>query len=704
MTLVVLCLAVIAGQCDRITRLARAETVAVPSKSQRNFRILPDEIKLNGNHLRMVARADDGQRYLVSATVPKYQQLQQLKWAKRPLAVTIDGQVEPIQPATNENQFDSQRYYYAQGIYNCLHGSCVIKGELVPKGVEYLHVGRLSLMNYFKTFPSPLSLFCNRLLLGISDEELGETIRQVQILGIIHLFCLSGLHVTVLCRIIRQLLVFLNLPCEWITYCQMMMLPIYWFIGGGSISLTRAILMMEFGLFTQCYRRLRSVDGWSLTLTLHLLLMPNLIMSFGGDLSYLLSFSLKRIKWENGLRQTVGLTIISLPVVLNMTYQIHLLTMIVNWLLIPLFSWVLLPMLLICAFFGWLSVDLISFCNSGLIILQQFIKWLSELPGVVIFGKIGNSLTVVLIFLSLMAIEGLKQRKWPLITLVLTYGLIFCCYHFPIHGEVTFFDIGQGDSILIRTPLNRQVMMIDTGGRPVFKRPEWQKRRYQTDDAQRISVNYLKSKGISKIDVIFLSHRDADHLGYLASICRELQVRQIVVPAGMEQLATFYRRVPSGTRIWPVTNQSELAKLNLKVLHPFQPGEGRNEDSMVLYGIFGGKSFLFSGDLDRNGERKIIKYYPWLTADVVKLGHHGSKTSSDEHYLKKLHPKLAIISAGRNNRYGHPNQETITTLNHQHIPFWSTQKYGMIKYSFDRHGGRFQTTLRGDEFAWMQLP
>lgn len=119
-------------------------------------------------------------------------------------------------------------------------------------------------------------------------------------------------------------------------------------------------------------------------------------------------------------------------------------------------------------------------------------------------------------------------------------------------------------------------------------------------------------------------------------------------------------------------------------------------------GQFGRRSFIFTGDLDQQGERNVIKKYPQLRADIIKLGHHGSKTSSDPKFLKQLQPKLGIISAGRKNRYGHPNQETLTTLKKLQIQAWSTQNRGMIKFTYNQQGGYFKTFLKGDEFNWMQ--
>src|SRR5699024_4071592 len=97
-----------------------------------------------------------------------------------------------------------------------------------------------------------------------------------------------------------------------------------------------------------------------------------------------------------------------------------------------------------------------------------------------------------------------------------------------------------------------------------------------------------------------------------------------------------------------------------------------------------GQNFLFTGDLDQANELKVIQKYPALTADVMKTGHHGSKTSSAPAFIEHLNPKLAIISAGRNNRYGHPNAETSVTLKKNNVPFVITAQSGMIKLKVDQ--------------------
>ncbi|WP_251546968.1 DNA internalization-related competence protein ComEC/Rec2 [Limosilactobacillus caecicola] len=689
------------AHCVFLNSEAKRYTIKREQTVQRLYRVEPDGIKTNGNLVSVIGRGEDQKRYLLSFQVTSRSELASFTDVQQPVWIRVEGKLSPLNPATNQNQFDAQRYYRYLRVYNCVRGTGELTSRSQPHGLEYLHCWRAQLSYRFSNLPAPINLFCKRLLLGISDQELGETIQNAQALGIIHLFCLSGLHVTVICQLMRRGLSLINLTREVINVVTITTLPLFWIIGGASGSLTRAILMTGVALLGEIIGS-KIFDSWSWSLIIHLCFLPAVLLSLGGQLSYLLSFTLCKINWKTTWQQAVVLNVVSIPLLLNATYQVHLLTVILNYCMIPFFSKVILPLTIIAGSLGHCLPQVIAVVNRSLQEYQALISWLAKLPGLFVFGKLPNWLALGMIILTLLACDqwSWKKRLWR--GLICVYLAAFCWIHFPLSGEVTFFDIGQGDSILLRTPFNRQVMLIDTGGRLQFPAPAWKKYHSNGDDAQRISVNYLKSKGINHLDAVLLSHSDADHIGYLQTICQQLKVKAVFVPSGMEKMTKFTKRIPNKIQIVPVTNQTDLSALQLQVLHPFSRGQGRNEDSMVLYGQFGGKTFIFSGDLDQAGELAVIKKYPQLTANVVKLGHHGSKTSSAIQYLNHLQPELAVISAGRQNRYGHPNQETIRKLKQQQIPFWSTQNRGMIQYQYYPNTGHFVTTLKGDEFNWMQ--
>ena len=505
-------------RCSLIIYNGHRQTVTQEHNVIQTLIVQPDMVKINGNLLTTIAKTNNGKKYLCNITVTKKTLLDELKKATGTIALNVKGTIQPISPATNENQFNPHQFYETQNVFNAFKGKAESIKTVNDSKTNFFHVQRAKLIHYFQTFPRPCNYFCNRLLLGYSDIEMNETVKAVQKIGIIHLFCLSGLHVSVLCSIVRQLLSVFNITRERINLIQIVTLPAFWVIGGQSMSLTRAVIMLELGLFYRIVG-IKTHDVWSLGLLIHTFMAPGILLNLGGQLSYLLSFALCRFKWTKIWRQTVDLNLVSLPVLLNTTYQVHYLTTLLNYIMIPFFSWVILPVTLLCAVVGPRLPLIMKVCNQGLIVYQKIVHWLSEIPGLIVFGKMPDWLCIGLVICTLIWREGEFAPTLMRKAIILGYILGFLWIHFPIHGEVTFFDIGQGDSILIREPFNRTVCLIDTGGQLNFKTPSWQKRITTTDGAHKISINYLKSIGITTIDAVLLSHSDEDHIGYLKTVC-----------------------------------------------------------------------------------------------------------------------------------------------------------------------------------------
>ena len=667
--------------------------------------VYPDELKFNGNFMTGTAiDIQTGQRETIMMSFKSPQMLKNIDKLTTPSIWLINGQLKPIIPRTNENQFDNLTYNHHRRICNQVQINRVEQMVRQKRGiVGWCHILRKRLSLYFETLPPPLSTYCQQLIIGSSNEDSAELMVSIKRLGLLHLFCISGMHIVLFTDLLRWLLVHLWWRKESIDLFLIIILPFYLLVGGGATSLIRATIMAELGLLHR-YLNLDSLDGWALSLLIGLVIDPLLLLTLGGQLSYLLSFILQVLPESvRGFKQSLLLNLISLPSLLSYVYEVHLLSFGVSYLIIPLFSTVVFPVVLVGALIFKLFEPLTYLINAGLKCFQYILNWLSDFPGMIHFGKPPLVLALLLFAASLFVVsQETSLKSWKILVLlyVITGGII----HFPLNGEVTFVDIGQGDSIIIREPFNRRVTMIDTGGKLNFKKPDWETSKHSQDDAQRITINYLKSKGIRQIDNICLTHHDADHIGYLTTILDNIAVKRLIVPAGMERQPALLNKVrtaeKSSPMIIPVTDNVKLSSFPLKILHPFVPGEGKNEDSLVLAGKFGGKRFLFTGDLDQENEEKVIQKYPQLKSDILKAGHHGSKTASSYLFLQTVAPKYAIISAGRFNRYRHPDEITIKNFQRLNINYLSTQQFGMIQYVYHGRNGKIKTTLRGDETSW----
>lgn len=683
-------------------QLAKRQTLTGRQNVQQALLVMPDDVQTNGNLVTMTGINQPGHRHeVVTYRVKTEAELNRIKELTRPTLWRVSGTLQPLLPATNDEQFDTRFYYRQRHIYNELRVSQFqsITTQPVSGLRQSCHVFRQLLSSYFKQMPAPLAGYCQQLIIGdnhVNNQELATAVKR---LGIIHLFCISGMHVILLASLARVVGTYLWIERETIDGLLLVLLPLYLIIGGGSTSLVRAVIMTE---VTLCQRLLRvdALDAWGVSLIVGLLWNPYLLFNLGGQLSYLLSLVLQVLTSSNELKRCWWLSLLSLPAILYRVYEFHLLSLVASYVMIPVFSLVIFPLVLVSAVtYGCLPI-VGELVNMVLITYQRFLVLVSHLPGEVHFGKPAVYWAFAIFFMTAWLVEQASWQKYCY--LLLMYLACFLLIHFPIHGEVVFVDIGQGDSIIIRTPFNRRVIMIDTGGKLVFSQPRWAQMLSKSDQAARTSINYLRSRGIHRVDTIYLSHHDADHIGYLPTLLNEMRVSKVVVPAGMEGQAALQRKLSAGQFHGQVIGATDHTAVDheLQVVHPFIPGAGKNEDSLVLAGEFGGHRFLFTGDLDRQNELSVIAKYPQLRADVLKLGHHGSRTASDPRFIRQLGVKRGIVSAGRFNRYHHPSDEVVAELKAAGVAVLSTQQYGMIKYQYYGNRGRWSTTLKGDEIRW----
>ncbi|WP_369688574.1 DNA internalization-related competence protein ComEC/Rec2 [Secundilactobacillus mixtipabuli] len=680
-------------------RLEKVRTMPDQTGTSLQLTVQPDELRVEQGRIQLSGKLSDGrtiQGQYFSDDQAMLQKLQIKKTAK----LLVHGDISRPQPATNANEFDFRQYQADQGIFNTIKIDRLTPIETVQahqpitRWINACHALRAQLVQYTKALPSTLQLYVQGLFLGWRATDFYDSLSAVTDLGLIHLFSISGFHIVWIVATVSWFLRRIGFTQTPISVVLLLLLPTYYIIAGSQVGLLRAVAVVILGLIASlCSFRLTGLTTWSLSLLLGLVVQPALLMHLGGQLSYGLALGLLFTKQFGAFKTTLMLNLLSLPLILYHIYQWHVLTLFVNLLILPIFSLCIFPLVLIAGIggqvFPWLA-DVTEW------LLKQFtdgLNLIDALPGMIVFGKPAAWVVGLLIVLTLLLMTE-RFKRWLLPILGVVYLASFLVIHLPSSGEVTFFDIGQGDSFLVRSPYDRQITMIDTGGRVNFGGQKISGR----SRAERISINYLKSQGISYLDNLCLSHQDADHVGDVGDVLQAIHVKKLYIPAGMTNNPQFMKRINpfiKNTQIVPVQAGQQVVGTPFTVVHPFKPGLGSNEDSMVLSGQINGLRWLFTGDLDQAGEREILTHYPALRTDVLKLGHHGSKTSSDPEVIRRLQPKIGIISAGRKNRYGHPNQETLATLATNHIPAFNTQVNGMIRYRYTNpNNGHWETFLK----------
>lgn len=654
-----------------------------------------DELIVDGNQLRVVATVPKTeQKLLVTAIIPNETTKNQLLQAHGTVQLTLQGQLMAMTPATNLGQFNALYYYSLQQIIGRLGKAKVTNvTKISTHGVEgYIHELRQPVLSYFEALPKYVRFYGETLILGYARPDFYQENQGIQTLGLLHLFSISGFQVTMFVTMIIWILAKLRVPKELIAIGLIFLLPAYYIFSGSIPSLIRPILLGIIGqLLIISRQRLPSIDILSLSLLGGLYFEPGILQMLGGQLSYLLALALICAQHLKFWQEVLMMNIVMLPLLLNATYQWNVIALLANFIFIPIFTYLVVPLTVISVCSYTVLPLLTNGVDTLLLVLNRTITYLATLPGNIIFGQLNVMLAVVATLITLYLMQNFTAKRWWFFLSVL-YCIGYFAIQLPINGAVTFVDIGQGDSILITTPFKRQVTLIDTGWRLAFgNQASWQKTTKKAkSNAELFLLPYILQQGISQIDQLILTHADADHSGDVAEVLKNVHVRYLYVGHGLENYPKYQNLAKQyHVQIRPLQAGMKVGGTNLQVLWPEQLSAGKNEDSVVTIGQYGKLAFLLMGDLDRTHELSIAQRYPNLHADVIKLGHHGSKTSSHPAFLQQIKPKLAIISAGRNNRYHHPHEETLATLATLKIKYLNTAHDGMIKYEWSLFGDRW---------------
>jgi competence protein ComEC len=215
-------------------------------------------------------------------------------------------------------------------------------------------------------------------------------------------------------------------------------------------------------------------------------------------------------------------------------------------------------------------------------------------------------------------------------------------------------DVGEGDSLILKN--NSKTILIDTGGIV--------NKNYSDN-----TINYLKSEGIKKIDYMILTHGDYDHMGEAIKIINNYIVDKIIINCGpIDDLEKDLVKALDKKKIKYYSCIKELKMDNIKLdFLNTKTYDNENDNSSVIYTVINNNQILFMGDASSTKEQDIISKYNLSNIDILKVGHHGSNTSSSNYFINKIKPKYSLISVGKNNKYGHPNREVLNNLNNSKI-------------------------------------
>ena len=641
------------------------------------------------------------------------------------MVCAVPGSLEAPSPNRNPDAFNYQEYLYSQNIHWILRsGQTPLKDCIAdrPTIAERIKSIRLSGLRKIEASYLPESKgFAAALLFGDISTIEKPVYDAYKELSLVHILAISGLHVAALCAGLMFVLVRMGITREKAKLILVILMPVYAVLAGGAPSVLRAcVMVMIFLCLSLCKIRGSAME---ILLSVFLLLLaanPFYILNSGFQLSFFITFGLLasrdilgRLQMRGPLFQSLVLTVIcqlcSMPIILFHFHQFSLYGFLLNIIYIPLFTVCLLPLTMVSFFWSFLQLPFQPFFFN---VMESLFRWSSdaaEIASQLPFSSLSFAKPSLLFaMLLLCTILGLfyfwnaGSKKWMIRTLILCISLLSIHYNEQLwspYGEIIFIDVGQGDSILIKQPFGGGVYLIDTGGILRFGEEEWQKRSNVFEPGEHIVVPFLKSKGIRSIDKLILTHDDQDHIGGAVAVLNGIDVKEIVIPEVLKEefraTALINEAVKQEITVNMLKTGDGWKKRgdSFTVLHPDTHKGDSNESSLVLYARINGMKWLFTGDMGKESEAELTRERPRLEIDYLKVGHHGSNTSSSSDFIDSLRPKAAIISAGENNRYGHPHADVLETFDERGIHTFRTDEMGAVSYTYLFSRGTFTAEL-----------
>ena len=630
----------------------------------------------------------------------------------------------PVMPPTVPGAFDTQGWLKSQELlaYGKFVHWTVYRNSWVPERSFYRF--RKWIASRFSDYLDPSE---TGLLLGLLAGDRGgipDALRSdFQRSGLVHVLAISGFHVVLLAGMLMIFLKATGLPHRVVRILAIVLLFLYIPVTGGSPAVRRAVLMFAVPQVGALFQRTaNTLNSLGVALLFIMIPEPSVIWNPGFQLSVAATMGilmggswspLKRLpdelrknKWWARLQSfvveptyvTLCATLSTAPFLIHHFKTLSPFAWLGNIVVVPAIS-----MGMQAGLFALLSP--VDFLREHFCYAARFFLRLASLLTRLLSDSSQASVTVgpfapfvlllcgVLIVLIPVARKNRVARRFSLACMLL-FSAIFAYKGYMAIVEpswkLTAIDIGQGDSLLLTTPSGSHIL-VDAGD---VKRQ---------DSGKDIIVPYLHHIGVSKLDALVITHADQDHFGGAESIVKMFPVKEMWITdcARIDEKENWQRVIAEAYRRGILVRDISRGVLykekffEIKVIHPdTKRCVDANTQSITFRAKGLGHSAILTGDLTVQGEKEIMKTDAYLKSDVLKLGHHGSKTSSSRKFLNRVNPELALISSGRKNRFRHPSKQVIQRLDSLKIPYLNTAEKGTIDIVFRKDTMLVETMWR----------
>ncbi|HCC07899.1 MAG TPA: DNA internalization-related competence protein ComEC/Rec2 [Clostridiales bacterium] len=626
-------------------------------------------------------------------------------------SVEIKGTFYRTKEARNKGQFDENAYMKTRKIYYKFYGDVVTYKKNPYNLDKFLNNTKQNAMNITnKLMPPKEAGLVNSMILGDKNSLDGDLKKLYSDVGISHIIAISGMHILVLCLIIYKVLSLLKVNKKVNAVISMLFLIFYALLTGGSPSAIRAVVMGCVMLFADVIGREKdNYSNISFAALVLIIYNPSVV----HDIGFLLSFAAvsgiittvplldklyvcpKVIK--EILSSSVAAIIWTTPIIAYYFYEIPTYSLIANILVVPLSS-ILLIVSIVGMLIGivWVGLaKIIMLVVYYILVYNEMVStYLVNLGYAKVVTGQPNIYVIILYYVLIILIvlyfsqdkEVKEKLKEYCVDVVFAITLIIMIIQiWPKSFNIEILDVGQGDSIVINTPKDKHVL-IDGGGDINIEDA-------QGNTGKNIVDKYMKYSGIRKLDAVFVTHPDFDHIKGVIEIVDLMKVDKLILTIGKANETELQKELINKAKDKKIPiyyfKQGDfmtIDDLRITCIYPDLDvdtyAKGNNDYSLVLKVDYKEKSILFMGDISEENEKKIINKYKNLDVDLIKVAHHGSKYATMNEFLERVRPEYAVISVGRNN-YGHPGIETLERLANHTVETYITKERGAVTVQYE---------------------
>lgn len=628
----------------------------------------------------------------------------------------IRGKVAIYPIATNEGEFDQQKYWKMQTIDFQLKDCAILKrSKHYNFWSEFLYQGRNKCGEVYDAILGERHASVLKAMILGDKKTLDRDIKNIyQRNGIAHILAISGLHISMIGMGIYKLLRKSYVPIGCASLISIFFMINYGIMTDMSSSACRATVMFAFYLLAKMTRRSYDMlTAMTLSAVYLIAEQPQYVFHTGFQLSFaaILAIGLvnpafkhwfpSKIKCISSFFTSLSISVTTMPLLLFSFYEIPTYATLINVIIIPLMTIVLLSgiiSILACEISIQLGKIAALPC-TGIFVFYEWICYLAELLPMHswIVGK-PSIIQIILFYMGLLILVCCYERiSWQGATLFLAIIISLLTVKIKDDLEITMIDVGQGDGFLIQNA-NGNAYLIDSGSSSRFGVGTYQ------------VIPFLKAKGIGELQYVFASHSDKDHVNAIEEIIEQsengngIRMKYLVIPGiGSRDQDEAYKNIvlKAKEKNIPIIymNKGDVLKddnLKITCLHPpkkFIPENG-NAYSNVLWISYRNFDALFTGDVEGNGEKELIgTLQNWLrrSADknkdvhleILKVAHHGSKNTTSDKFLALSNPQIGLLSCALHNSYGHPHKELLNRLEKHKISYFMTSQEGAVKIRTD---------------------